>query len=249
MIFMWSRIRGQLDHSRKAIVRLRHLFYEDFLEAIVRLSTMCSLPTDEDIQEAGAMDAGDYLITLQEKDPHAYSIFLRERKQSWNTMPRQVAHRCVDHLISVMIRTIESNTAIKKTPHGIELQEANREISASEARQFMKRRRSGMELKRCINENMRSDVINLMAKVRERLEACLRKVPIFSKLDRGQIALLRDSMTEAQYKRDAFVFEQDQVSAATSPLIGRSASLRCSNQLNSEHSRPMLCSLANASMS
>ena len=61
-IFIWSRIRsiaeGVSPHSDKAERNLRHLFYPDFLEALVRLSMTIALPTDFDIFEAGAADAG-----------------------------------------------------------------------------------------------------------------------------------------------------------------------------------------------
>ena len=83
-------------------------------QAVVRLATMCSLPTDEDLREAGAADAGEYLITLLATDPSGYELFLRERKQSWDRLPRQSAHRCVDHLLSFITRTVEGNTAIRR---------------------------------------------------------------------------------------------------------------------------------------
>ena len=42
--------------------RLRHLFFEDFLEALVRLSSMIALPTDADIAQARAKKAAaDFL--------------------------------------------------------------------------------------------------------------------------------------------------------------------------------------------
>jgi hypothetical protein len=61
-IFIWSRIRsiaeGVSPHSDKAERNLRHLFYPDFLEALVRLSMTIALPTDFDVFEAGAAGAG-----------------------------------------------------------------------------------------------------------------------------------------------------------------------------------------------
>lgn len=39
-------------------MQLRHLRFEDFLEAIVRVALACSLPTDYELEEAGAADAG-----------------------------------------------------------------------------------------------------------------------------------------------------------------------------------------------
>ena len=49
------QVAAAIDHSER---RLRHLLYSDFLEAVVRLATMAALPTDLEIEEAGARDAG-----------------------------------------------------------------------------------------------------------------------------------------------------------------------------------------------
>ena len=38
LIFMWSRIRGCRDSSDRSTRNLRNLYFEDFLEALVRLS-------------------------------------------------------------------------------------------------------------------------------------------------------------------------------------------------------------------
>ena len=39
--------------------------YQDFLEAIIRLSLIIVLPTDEEIEEGGVVDAGQYLEALE----------------------------------------------------------------------------------------------------------------------------------------------------------------------------------------
>ena len=66
-IFIWSRIRsiaeGVSPHSDKAERNLRHLFYPDFLEALVRLSMTIALPTDFDVFEAGAA-AGETALSV-----------------------------------------------------------------------------------------------------------------------------------------------------------------------------------------
>ena len=38
LIFMWSRIRGCRDGSDRSTRNLRNLYFEDFLEALIRLS-------------------------------------------------------------------------------------------------------------------------------------------------------------------------------------------------------------------
>ena len=72
LIFLWSRIRGCDDYSDRAERQMRTLMFEDFLEAIVRVAALVALPTDEEINESGAADAGQYLLTLEEqaRPPH-----------------------------------------------------------------------------------------------------------------------------------------------------------------------------------
>ena len=50
--FMWSRIRSVSDYSDRSQIRLRHLQFEDFLESLVRMSTMLALPHDADPEAA-----------------------------------------------------------------------------------------------------------------------------------------------------------------------------------------------------
>ena len=88
---------------------MRHLFFEDFLEAIVRLAGMVSLPTDEEIRTAGAADAGEFLISLEAADSAAYRHFVDTHRQDWRHEPKQMIWRCVSHLLSYIVRTVETN--------------------------------------------------------------------------------------------------------------------------------------------
>jgi hypothetical protein len=91
-IFLWSRIRGVRDFTRTgkqgkrktasaavpaaewSELRLRHLFPIDFCEAIVRMATMLSLPTDEDIHETGAADAGEARPRTAPRSPRSPAL-------------------------------------------------------------------------------------------------------------------------------------------------------------------------------
>ena len=44
-IFLWSRVRCISSVGTDQEIRLRHLFFEDFLEALVRMATMMAFPT------------------------------------------------------------------------------------------------------------------------------------------------------------------------------------------------------------
>ena len=86
--------------------RTVHLEFEDFLEAIVRLSTMTGWPTDAEIEQAGYTDAGEYLLSLL-PFPAVYQRFVAEHAAAWDEEPRQPIERCVDHLVSWVVRVVE----------------------------------------------------------------------------------------------------------------------------------------------
>lgn len=46
---------------------MRSLSFEDFFEALVHVSLMKALPTDEEVEEAGALDAGVLIRRLKVK--------------------------------------------------------------------------------------------------------------------------------------------------------------------------------------
>eukprot|EP00966_Prymnesium_polylepis_P041500 963258-Prymnesium_polylepis.1 len=87
------------------------------------------LPSDADLKGMGACDAGDYVITMQEAAPEAFTHFLRTHKSPWDVEPRQKPQRCVDHLMAILAKTIEQNTI------GTE----NLTIDEAEAEQFIKK--------------------------------------------------------------------------------------------------------------
>ena len=105
--FIWSRMAVVGNEDDDAVrVKMVHLYFEDFLEALVRLSTMKGWPTDEEISKAGYTDAGEFLINLQQF-PTVYAKFAAEHAQSWDQEPRQPIARCVEHLISWLVRVVE----------------------------------------------------------------------------------------------------------------------------------------------
>ena len=52
-IFLWSRMRACPDHSDHSEIKLRHLTFEDFMEALVRLAAIMAFPTDQEVEETG----------------------------------------------------------------------------------------------------------------------------------------------------------------------------------------------------
>ena len=104
-----------------------------------------ALPTDDELAEAGALDAGHYLLTFEEQVADEFGRFVRGRKQpldrAFASGPRQPIARCVDHLMHLIARVIEANTS--RDADGA----ADLAISASEALNFAHARTRGDTLK------------------------------------------------------------------------------------------------------
>ena len=110
LVFLWSRVRAMSDRSNRSEMRLRHLQLKDFMEALVRLSVMVALPTDEDIDQMGFSDAATYVQTMQE-DSAQWDNMLAERAQKWHREPRQKVWRCAHHLLNIIIHLVEDNSS------------------------------------------------------------------------------------------------------------------------------------------
>jgi len=106
LAFVWSRMAVVGSEENDAVVlKTQNLHFEDFLEALVRISTMVGWPTDEEIEEAGYLDAGEFLLNLQQFS-HVYDRFMAMNATSWDEEPRQPIERCVAHLLAWVIRVV-----------------------------------------------------------------------------------------------------------------------------------------------
>jgi len=84
----------------------------------VRIATMKSLPSMEEIIYAGFSDCGDYLIDLKGTGAlielkeatvsEAYDAFCQSHPASWDVPPTQDTEDLVEHLLLLMKRTIEA---------------------------------------------------------------------------------------------------------------------------------------------
>jgi len=154
-VFLWSRIRTAEGVSDKAEARLRHLTFEDFLEALVRLATLMAFPTQVEIDAVSAKHAGEFLHGLQADAPDQYSAFLRSHKPA-HTDPDgtdfdadgtglkalfQPVWLTIKHLVHLLVHTVERNTSALRSD-----EKADGVVQASEASNFIKRRVSGKAL-------------------------------------------------------------------------------------------------------
>ena len=115
LVFMWSRIRTAVDLTSTSEVKLRHLSFQDFLEALVRLAMQVPLPTDDEIGAMGASDAGEFMMELRAKKEELRS-FAQARKRTWNQEPAQHVSRCERHeLNSKIIIPQHTQSALLRT--------------------------------------------------------------------------------------------------------------------------------------
>jgi hypothetical protein len=152
-IFLWSRIRTAKDLSGASEAKLRHITPTDFLEALVRLSLVVALPTDLELEEANAADAGEFLLAMQTHSPIEYQSFLsthRPRHQDhdgsdYAAHALQPSERCLEHLIKLIVRTVQTNTSHSASKDILAL---DRTVEDSEAAKFLKRRQQNISLAR-----------------------------------------------------------------------------------------------------
>ena len=199
LIFLWSRIRSVPDYSARAQRFLRNLFFEDFLEAIVRLSLMTALPTDAELIETNAEDAGEYIMKLRNyKDE--MRTFIRERKRSWDQEPLQRVGRCVDHFCCFMARMMEINST-----GGV-----NYKVSQKEVMSFRRRSKAHLSVfKTAADENTTGSFFrHARDRVSARLFEILSLVPLFGGLTTQQLETLSDRMTDAPFDKGDVIIQQ-----------------------------------------
>jgi len=118
MAFARARMRYIDEESLKGKIKATQLSFEDFLEALCQLALLKSLPTDEEIAQTGEqeeidfLDGGDCLIYLHDCQPAVYEELMRAHPGSWGAAPRQPVQRCVDHAVTLAIRTVKLSVAV-----------------------------------------------------------------------------------------------------------------------------------------
>ncbi len=73
------------------------------------MATMKSMPTDEEVEDAGFADGGQMLLSMS---PYERRTFVSQRPQTWDGELRQPIWRCMHHLISLIVRTIEDTVNV-----------------------------------------------------------------------------------------------------------------------------------------
>ena len=110
LAFVWSRMRVIDDQSDLGRTKLMHLSFEDFLEALCRCAACKAWPTREEMEAAGATNAGAYLWDLRTNTPDEYMSLLSTRAVPWGSEPRQDLAACADHLCTVLVARCQRNS-------------------------------------------------------------------------------------------------------------------------------------------
>lgn len=108
--FVASRMSISNPYSARGHVMASGLAFEDFLEAMVRVAGLKGLPDDDDIVSGGFRDAGEMMLYLRANDVPRYERTVLNCSQ-WGEEPLQPIARCVDHLLSIVVRQIEAKTS------------------------------------------------------------------------------------------------------------------------------------------
>ena len=84
-------------------------------EAICRVAVCKALPTDDEVEAAGFEDAGAFLLALRES-PSDYKQWVDDWNEAHDSpivKATQPAIRCLEHLILLIVRTVEANSKDK----------------------------------------------------------------------------------------------------------------------------------------
>ena len=192
-VFVWSRLRSADSYSRRGEIGMRNLLFEDFLEAIVRVAALIALPTLEEIEVAGAADAGEFLLELRRLVPPAYSELLVHRANHWSDHPRQRIHKCIGHLLSLVQRVLKQNGKL---------------APSDSPRSGSPPPHSGTSPGRAAAPLTGAALLSALRSADENITAALRGVPAFSRLPDPKLRTLIDRLSIAKFEEGETVFSQ-----------------------------------------
>mmetsp|Transcript_4805 Transcript_4805/g.12794 ORF Transcript_4805/g.12794 Transcript_4805/m.12794 type:complete len:221 (+) Transcript_4805:155-817(+) len=104
LAFIFARRIVINPHNVRGSIRHRHLPFEPFMEALVRLAPVAAMPTDVEIREAHCRDAAEYYEWLRAHDATAFTRLQETRGVAWGEWPtHQPMNRCLDHFLTVVL--------------------------------------------------------------------------------------------------------------------------------------------------
>ena len=115
LAFVLARMRVIDESVPASKTKLANLSQEDFYEALVRVASMKTLPTPAEAKAAGCADGGELYLKLLE-NPKMLDEWLTSAREAAAQGERQPIHEALDALVHLVIRTIESATAVRNAP-------------------------------------------------------------------------------------------------------------------------------------
>jgi len=123
LCWVWSRMRAVDESNPKTAIKLSNLSIEDFYDALTRVATLMTLPTDEQVAVSKFTDAGALYLDIASKGEKALYTWVEASKEEFETKQeeevkngeavseeRQPIWRSLDALLHLIIRSIESAT-------------------------------------------------------------------------------------------------------------------------------------------
>lgn len=192
---------------------LSHLGWEDFLEGLIRVSLLMALPTESELHQAGAQDAGEFLLSLRASSEVDYIKFVEANRRSVLQEPRQSSPRCLQQMLLLILRTAEGREG--SSAHSIFQGEAL--IPPQQVRLFTSLKMHCSFLSKHLASKLEDgcgegvdakDLIAIIDSRRTFLLESLQRVEAFARLEESKLLLLCDCMSEASFEQGQEVIKQ-----------------------------------------
>ena len=111
LAFLWSRMLVVDENTLKGRTHVLQLRFEDFLEMVVRLAYMMAMPTEEDLEAAGVVHAGEYLQWLSGY-PEEEKQFKRARCRAIGEPLDQPLEEKLRHFLDWLVFTVHGGDGL-----------------------------------------------------------------------------------------------------------------------------------------
>ena len=109
--FAWSRMIVINPYTIRGRIRDTALPFEGFLEALIRVANLKSLPTDDEIEKSECEHAGAFMMYLKTNREHDYRKMIEDRATPWGEVAdSEPLDRCTEHTLEMIFYTIEADT-------------------------------------------------------------------------------------------------------------------------------------------
>ena len=125
LCFIFARMTVIDSWTEKGRIKDRNLPFEGFVEAVIRLSVLKAWPLDDELFASGFPDAGLYMLNLR-KDEQKHHKLLSARNVDWGANTYLPVARCVEHMLILIIHTVERIISTSKDDGKLDPREMKR---------------------------------------------------------------------------------------------------------------------------